>query len=153
MEKELKEEKEKKEKRKKYLENKLNDIINTARNGNEAKNGVCSKNESNFKAGITEADDLVKFIDLSESESVFQCDYKFLQSQEKKLEKTLSGKIIVGWLLKSEHENENGGSWQRNSTVLGTSSYSFTVRSSNTRGCHWKLSIWAVDKNLPLDMD
>lgn len=111
------------------------------------------KKESSFKAGITEADELIQFVELSESESFFKCDYKFLQSQDKKLEKTLSGKIIVGQLLKSEHDNENGGSWIRNSTVLGTSSYSFTVSSSNTRGCNWKLSIWAVDKQLPLDIE
>ena len=54
------------------------------------------KKESSFKAGITEADELIQFVELSESESFFKCDYKFLQSQDKKLEKTLSGKIIVG---------------------------------------------------------
>ena len=156
LERELEEKKEKqkeKEKRRKFLEQKLIIILNTSRNNTEGKMGKCQKINEEFKAGITEEDDLVKLANLTNEECEFKVESSFMSIQEKKLEKTFSGKTIVGWKIKSEHENENGGSWIRNSTVLGTSSYSFTFYTNRWRGCNWKLSIWYVDSQLPFDIE
>ena len=155
LEREMEEKKEKqmkKERKRKQLEQKLIDILNASRKCQEEKNGECGK-ERIFSAGITEEDELVKLADLSEDVCVFKTESSFMSVQEKKLEKTFSGKVIVGWQIKSEHENEKGGSWTRNSDVLGTSSYSFTFYTNRWRGCYWKLNIWIVDKQIPFDID
>ncbi len=61
--------------------------------------------------------------------------------------------MIVGWKLKSEHDNEYGGTQERKSEVLGISSYSFVVNYYSTRGCSWKLRILVVDNVLLLDIE
>ena len=155
LERELQEKKEKekeREKRRKYYEKMLLDIKNNAKNSNEAQRGECSKDHISFSAGITEENELIKEAHLSEADSVFKSDWG-LGYQEKTFERAFSGKTIVGWRLKSNHGNEKGGSWERKSEVLGTSSYSFCVYSFLARGCNWKLSIWVVDNMLPIDFE
>ena len=157
LERELEEKKEKERKReekRKHLQERLTMHINSARNDfKEEKSGDCEKAGRIFKYGITEEDELVKMASLSKEESTFDASAKIMSKQEKKLEKIFSDKIIVGWQLKSEHGNENGGTWERKSEILGTSSYSLIVRTDRWRGCHWILSIWVVDKILPLDIE
>ena len=146
----------KKDGKRKYLEKKLIRIKNNAKNCKEEKNGECSKGKNEFKAGITEEDEdhLIKQEVLSADESTFDAnDWKLLSKQTKTLEKTLTDKIIVGWKLKSEHDDGEGGSWKRNSEVLGTSTYSFTVSSFRTKRCHWSLKIWCVNNSLPYNLD
>ena len=151
LEKELAEQKKEKEKEEKrqYLEKLLLDIKNTTKNMKEDKQGECIEGKTEFWAGTTEENELIKEAELSAEESTFKGDWKFGQNLQKTLEKTFVGKTIVGWNLKSNHENENGGYWQRKTPVLGTSSYSFLVSSFKTRGCDWKLRIWVVDNVLP----
>jgi hypothetical protein len=135
---ELQEKKEKqleKEKKRKYLEKLLMEIKNTAKNEKEEKKGECNKDHNEFKAGLVEENELIKEAVLSDSDSVYKTEWKFGGKNSKTLEKTFTGKMIVGWKLKSDHENELGGLWERKSEVLGTSSYSFVVHSYPTRGC------------------
>ena len=148
---EIKKEKEK-EKKREYLEKLLLDIKNTTKNLKEDKQGECLEGKTEFWAGTTIENELIKEADLSEEESTFKGDWKFGQNLQKTLEKTFIGKTIVGWNLKSNHENELGGYWQRKTPVLGTSNYSFLVSSYKTRGCDWKLRIWVVDNVLPPDL-
>ena len=146
----------KKNGKRKYLEKKLIRIKNNAKNCKEEKTGKCSKGKNEFKAGITEEDEdqLIKQEVLSADESTFDAnDWKFLSKQTKTLEKTLTDKIIVGWKLKSDHDDGEGGFWTRNSEVLGTSSYSFTVSTFRTQRCHWSLKIWCVNNSLPYNLD
>ena len=155
LEKELEEKKEKekqKEQKRKYLEKLLQEIKSVSKNTKEDSYGECSENKTEFWAGTTEENDLIKEADLSVEESTLKGEWKFAKNLQKKLEKTFAGKTIVGWKLKSNHENVNGGYWQRKSAVLGTSSYSFFVSSFKTRGCDWKLRIWVVDNVLPFDI-
>ena len=154
LEKELAEQKKEKEKEEKrqYLEKLLLDIKNTTKNMKEDKQGECIEGKTEFWAGTTEENELIKEAELSAEECTFKGDWKFGQNLQKTLEKTFVGKTIVGWNLKSNHENENGGYWQRKTPVLGTSSYSFLVSSFKTRGCDWKLRIWVVDNVLPPDL-
>ena len=156
LERELQEKKEKekeKEKRRKYFEKLLIDIKNNAKNAKEEKYGQCEEGRNEFKAGITEENELVKEANLSNDECTFKIDWSFGSVQEKIIEKTFSGKMIVGWKLKSNHDDGKGGFWERKSEVLGSSSYTFRLCTYRTRGCDWKLSIWLVDKVLPIDFD
>ena len=155
LEKELEEKKEKekeKEQRRKYLEQKLLQIKNASKNSKEDKEGECSEGKNEFKAGVTDEDELVKEANLSNDESTLSGEWKFASNLSKTLEKTFAGKTIVGWKLKSNHDDGKGGFWKINSEVLGTSSYSFFVSSFKTRGCDWKLRIWVVDNILPFDI-
>ena len=99
----------KREKRRKYLENKLLDIIITSKNSKEEKKEECSKDKMEFNAGITEIEELVKDANLSESENTFRAEHELDSHQAKTFEKTFACKIIVGWKLKSNYENEKGG--------------------------------------------
>lgn len=148
---EIKKEKEKEIKRQ-YLEKLLLDIKKTTKSMKEDKQGECLEGKTEFWAGTTDENELIKEANLSLEESTFKGEWKFGQNLQKTLEKTFIGKTIVGWNLKSNHENEFGGYWQRKKPVLGTSSYSFTVSSFKTRGCDWKLRIWVVDNVLPPDL-
>ena len=141
--------------KRKYLEQKLLRIKNNAKNGKEEKEGECSTGKNEFKAGITEEDDnLIKEEELTSKESTFlEEDWKLLRNHTATFEKTLTDKTIVGWKLKSEHDDGKGGFWRRNSEVLGSSSFSFTVNSFKNRGCNWKLRIWSVPNSLPFDID
>ena len=142
--------------KRKYLEQKLIRIKNNSKNCKEEKEGECSSGKNEFKAGITEEDTedhLVKEAELTDAESKFFTeDWKFARIQTATFEKTLTDKTIVGWKLKSDHDDGKGGFWRRNSEILGTSSFSFTVSSFRTRGCSWKLRIWYVDNSLPIDI-
>ena len=156
LEKELqvKKEKEKeKEQRRKNLEKKLLEIRNQSKKSHEPQKGECSEGHNVFSAGITEEDELVKEASLSSDESTLKGEWKFAGRLEKTLERTFCGKTIVGWKLKSNHDDGKGGYWERKSEVLGSSSYSFFVSSFRTRGCDWKLSIWVVDNVLPFDIE
>ena len=133
------------------LERLLSDIKDVTKNMKEEKQGECSEGQTEFWAGTTEENDLIKEAELTPEESTLKGEWKFGQNLQKTLEKNFVGKTIVGWNLKSNHENEFGGFWQRKCPVLGTSSYSFFVSSYKTRGCDWKLRIWVVDNVLPPD--
>ena len=148
---EKKEKEQEKERRRKHYEDLLRYIKNNANNSKEEKKGECSEGINEFKAGVTQEEELIKEASLSNDESTFKVEWSFASIQEKTLEKTFPGKMIVGWKLKSNHEDGKGGSWKRNSEVLGSSSYSFKLSTFRMRGCDWKLSIWIVDKLLPLD--
>ena len=148
-EKELKKAKEEERRRNNYEKRYLS-IKNTAKSSHEDKNGECAPGKTQFSAGITEEDN--KFIK-EDRERVFQKEKKLLGYQTETFEKTFPNKIIVGWKLKSDHDNDYGGKWERKSAVLGTSSYSFSVSSFFGRGCNWKLSIWYIDDEFPLDFE
>ena len=157
LERELQEKKEKEkedEKRRKFLEKLLRDYKNDAKNGKEDKNGECSKEKNEFSAGAIKEDEyeLIKEANLSVEESTLKGEWGFISHLDKTLEKTFPGKTIVGWKLKSNHEDGKGGFWERKSEVLGTSSYSFYVSSFLNRGCDWKLRIWVVNNILPFDI-
>ena len=111
------------------------------------------KDQNEFKAGIIEENELIKEAALPNSDSVYKTDGRSAGINTKTFERIFTGKMIVGWKLKSDHDNENSGTWERKSEVLGTSSYSFVVNSYSTRGCRWKLRIWVVDNVLPLDIE
>ena len=156
MEREFQEKKEKqqeKEKRRKYLEKLLIEIKNVAKNSKEEKKGECKKDVNEFKAGIIEENELIKEAVLPDSDSVYKTEWNLAKIHSKTLERTFTGKMIVGWKLKSDHENDYGGYWERKSEVLGTSSYSFVVSSFRTRGCSWKLRVWVVDNVLPPELE
>ena len=124
----------------------LKNIIDKIKESKEEEKGKCESGKTIFKAGINEEDDLIKCANLSENECSFLFEeYGLPISVKKKLEKILDGKIIVGWKIQS-FRDEKGGSWTRNSKVLGTSSYSFTFYNEFGRMCNWKLSIWIIDK-------
>jgi len=142
--------------RREYLDKKLKRIKDNAGDCKEEKEGECSVGKNDFKAGIIEEDDdhLVKEETLDKADSVFIAeDWKFARNQTATFEKTLTDKTIVGWKLISNHDDGKGGFWKRNSRVLGTSSYSFTVSSFKTRGCNWKLRIWSVPNSVPFNID
>ena len=136
----------------KYLEKLLQEIKYCSKNSKEDRYGECSEDRYEFWAGIIEENELIKEEILPQSDSIFRTEWRFSQCQSKRLEKTFPGKIIVGWKLKSNHENGLGGFWERKSEVLGTSSYSFVVNSYRSRGCDWKLRIWTVNNVLPPDI-
>ena len=108
-------------------------------------NGECREGKNEFTYGKTEEDEFIKEEKLSDSESHFQAGWQIAKNQTKILEKALKGKIIVGWKLKSEHQDGLVGFWERKKQIIGTSSYSIQVSSLKTRGCNWKLRIWVVD--------
>ena len=110
--------------------------------------GECREGKNEFAYGKTEEDEFIKEEKLSDLESHFQAEWQFAKNQTKILEKTLKGKIIVGWKLKSDHEDGLGGFWQRKKPIIGTSNYSILVSSLKTRGCNWKLRIWVIDDNI-----
>ena len=156
LERELQEKKEKekqKEQHRKYLEKLLLEIKNTARNSKEDKKGECEEGKNEFSAGVTQEDELIKEASLSVEESTLKGEWAFAGNLTKTLEKTFGGKTIVGWKLKSNHDDGKGGFWERKSEVLGTSSYTFFVSSFFSRGCDWKLKIWVVDNVLPFDLE
>lgn len=135
-----------KENRKKK-EKKLKNLINAAREYEETKFGECKENLISWKAGVTEIGEFIECPKLAKDESEFQTEWNF-GSQEKILEKVFPDKIIVGWKLESEHENDLGGKFVRLSQVCGTSSYKFKVSSFFARGCHWRLRVWVVPNEL-----
>ena len=132
----------------KTLEQKYRDINNRLNEEMEENEGECEKGKNAFKAGILEEDELVNEEVLTNEESTFKS-----YNSSTTLKKEFKDKIIVGWKLKSIREDGKGGSWRRNSEVLGTSSFSFTVNSFKNRGCNWKLRIWYVPNSLPFDID
>ena len=155
-EKKKKEESDKKKMKKrgkKWKENFKKKRKNNKKKKKEEKKGECKKDVNEFKAGIIEENELIKEAVLPDSDSVYKTEWNLAKIHSKTLERTFTGKMIVGWKLKSDHENDYGGYWERKSEVLGTSSYSFVVSSFRTRGCSWKLRVWVVDNVLPPELE
>ena len=127
----------------KTLEQKYRDIKNRLNDATEEIEGECEKGKNAFKAGILEEDELVNEEVLTNEESTF-----ISYNSSTTLKKEFKDKIIVGWKLKSIREDGKGGSWRRNSEVLGQSSYSFYVASNFLRDCNWKLRIWTIKSKI-----
>ena len=127
----------------KTLEQKYRDIKNRLNEAMEEIEGECEKGKNAFKAGILEEDELVNEEVLTNEESTF-----ISYNSSTTLKKEFKDKIIVGWKLKSIREDGKGGSWRRNSEVLGQSSYSFYVASNFLRDCNWKLRIWTIKSKI-----
>ena len=133
------EEKKDKQKKKKKLKKKYLEYKNIAKNSKEDRKGECSSGKTEFSAGIIEENEFIKM----EEERVFSSDWK-IGHQENIFEGEFKDKIIVGWKLKSIHENDNGGYWVRKQEILGNSSYKFFISSFFARGCKWKLRIYTM---------
>lgn len=97
------EEKKDKQKKKKKLKKKYLEYKNIAINSKEDRKGECSSGKTEFSAGIIEENEFVKM----KEERVFSSEWKF-GHQETIFEGEFKDKIIVGWKLKSIHENDNG---------------------------------------------
>ena len=67
-----------------------------------------------------------------------------MQTLTRNISGTFSNKIITGYKLINQHDNENGGEWKRNGKILGTGNYSFTFTSCFWRGLYWKIEIYGV---------
>ena len=132
-----------KQKRKKKLKKKYLEYKNNALNSKEDRRGECSSGKTEFSAGIIEENELVNM----EEERVYSSEWKF-GHQESTFEGEFNDKIIVGWKLKSCHENDEGGFWERKKEILGTSSYKFFISSYFSRGCNWKLRVYTIKKEV-----
>lgn len=114
-------------------------------NLSEPENGKCSINDNSWKAGLTDIkqNDNSKVVEIIEYKYFSECKpFKVLEND---FINELKGKIIIGWEIKSHHDNEKGGSFERFEDVLGRNKIKFKVKSEFWRGCDWRLKLWTIN--------
>ena len=75
---------------------------------------------------------------------IISMECQALQTLTRNISGTLSGKIITGYVLINQHDNENGGEYRANGKILGTSNYDFTFTSCFWRGIYWTIEIYGI---------
>ena len=157
----LKRQKEKKELeriRKEKLEKKCERIkickrikfYNENKNYFESEHSFVWKQNETWEFGYIKAPDYFKevSIELLKTEKI-DIPAQAFTSLTERISGTLPGKVITGWKLINRHGNSNGGSWDRNGGILGTSNYNFTFTSCFWRGLYWTLELYGV--SIPQD--
>ncbi|SDD21511.1 hypothetical protein [Niabella drilacis] len=78
----------------------------------------------------------------------FRKDSAFAKKQKHEFTSPSGEWLITGWKVISNWTDGSNGGWEKKGgQVIGSSDYRIFVESQTTRGCHWTVEIYYVNKN------